>query len=150
MNTGTTLFEFRWALVHRLAARPGLAGVQVLYSVDKAELHNEAIWLGDADSTDLTPLVTQCPGPVSVDEAYAVKVVIQVLRTEGEGQEDADRRAAQLLAELQRELAGTPQTTGLIHQAELASWAHKQLTNNANGHGSRFDVTLAVEATLEP
>lgn len=152
MATGTTLILVKTGLVTRLTARPVLSGVQVAYTKPGTdpgtELQNEAIWFGeDADSEDGIPVMKA--GTKTVHETYFLPAVVQVLRTDGSTQQDCDTRAAALLAELQQELAETPQVVSAVLWAEMAGWS---FTGGALGEnssrGSRFETQLKINARL--
>ncbi|MEB3367416.1 hypothetical protein [Saccharopolyspora mangrovi] len=149
MSVGTTLVQFKSALVSKLTARPGLAGVQISYGFPDEAIEAEAIWLQDANSTDSIP--TFKTGPVRVEEVYTVVVACQVLKSDGSTQEEADTRAVAILSEVQQALAVEPRLIDEILYAQLAGWKHSTgVLPTGNGHGSRFDVQVQVRARLHP
>lgn len=149
MSTGTSLVTVKTALVDAFTARAGLAGVQVCYGFPDDEISDESIWLQEATSQDAIPVMKT--GTKKIEEQYSVTVACQVLRSEGESQQVADTRAAELLAEVQQTLAETPRLVPDIMWAELDGWRHHvgQLPKG-EGHGSRFDVQVKVRARLYP
>lgn len=153
MTTGTTLVSVKQALVTALRARPGLAGVQVLYGPDDFpngddHLENESLWFGDTNWTDFAiPLIRG--GTKKVDENYELGWTLQVIRDDGSSQEAADVRAKTLLAEFQQSLAETPAPSAEVFWAQLRVQRHVtgQLASGP-GHGSRFEGVVEVRARL--
>ncbi|MGH3834189.1 MAG: hypothetical protein ACREX8_14250 [Gammaproteobacteria bacterium] len=150
MSTGTSLIAFKQALQTALTARPALAGVQVAYEFPTTNITGEDIWLDRAESDSTYPVMRA--GTKKVDEDYTVIVMIQVLKTQGEGQEAADLRAAALLAELQQCIAENPQLIPQIQWASFAGWQHLLGPFESGGaaRGSRFEVRVKVRARLFP
>jgi len=155
VSTGTSLVAFKQAIVTALRARPGLAGVQVLYGPDDFpvgddHIETESIWFGNANwLTFEIPLIKA--GTKKVDETFELDWFIQVLKDDGQTQEAADVRAKAILAEFQQALAENPQIT------TEAMWALLRLQRHATGqlasgpgHGSRFEGVLEVRARLFP
>lgn len=149
MSTGTTLVAFKQALVTALSARPRLAGVQISYGFPDTEIWDESIWIEGARAELGIPTMTV--GTKRVEENYSLTVACQVLRTQAEGQDVADLRAAQLLVELQQALAEKPELIPEILWAEIDGWTHHVgALAKSDGHGSRFDVRVRVRARLHP
>lgn len=150
MSTGTSLIAFKQALRAALAARPGLAGVQVAYEYPVAGITGEDIWLGGAESDLRIPVMRA--GTKKVDEDYTLTVFVQVLKTQGEGQETADLRAVALLREVQQALAENPQITTEIMWAQVIGWEHfvGPFESGGASRGSRFEVKVNVRARLFP
>lgn len=150
MSVGTTLFEFKSALVDALSARAGLTGVQVSYGFPNQEVSDEAIWLQDANSNNSIPTY-KAGASVKVEEVYTVTVACQVLMSQGEPQETADARAVELLREVQQAVAENPRLIPTILHAQLTGWRHHGgPLETGGGHGSRFDVQVEVRARLHP
>lgn len=148
MSTGTALVAFKQALRTELSIRPGLAGVAVLYGFPDTQMPAEALWFENAETESEIPLMRS--GTKKVDETVDLDVVIQVLKQDGSDQEAADIRAAQILAELQQELAEAPQTVDVILWAEMVGWEHSTGLLPNGGHGARFEVTVRYKARLLP
>lgn len=147
MSTGTSLFDFMDVFLARLEARPGLAEATVYDAYPSADgVANDAIWFGGAE-TD-SEISAMRAGRKKVDEDVIVDVVVQCLKKQGEGQRAADNRARELLAEVQQELAETPQPTEDIHWAELVGWELKRGPLPTTGHGCRFECKVKVKARL--
>lgn len=147
MTTGTTLVAFKGALRTRLAARAGLTGVQVLYAKPTSGLKAEAIWFEDAETDAEIPVLKA--GTKKVDEHISLVAVIQVRINDGRNEEAADLRAAELLAELQQELAETPRTIDAIQWAEMLGWSHTVgPIGDGTSRAARFEVTLRIRARL--
>lgn len=150
MSTGTSLIAFKQALKAALATRAGLAGVQVAYEYPATNITGEDIWLGGAESDVRIPVMRA--GTKKVDEDYTLTVFVQVLKTQGEGQEAADLRATALLREVQQQLAENPQITAEIMWAQVAGWEHFTGPFEGGGasRGSRFEIRVGVRARLFP
>lgn len=154
MATGTTLVLMKQALVTALRARPGLAGVQVLYGVDDFpegddHLEQESIWFGEATWPD-TEIPTMRGGTKEVDETYELSWVIEVIKSDGSLQEAADLRGKALLVELQQALAENPQPSAEVLWAELKIRRHIPGQVAPGGHGARFEGVIEVRARLFP
>lgn len=155
MTTGTSLVDFKQALVTALRARPALAAVQVLYGPDDFpsgddHVENESIWFGDTNWTAFEiPLIKA--GTKKVDETYELDWIIQVIKGDGSLQETADIRAKALLVELQQALAETPQVSAETFWAQLRLRRHAtgQVVSGP-GHGSRFEGVVEVRSRLYP
>ncbi len=150
MSTGTSLIAFKQALRTALAARAGLAGVQVAYEYPVANITGEDIWLGNAESDNRIPVMRA--GTKKVDEDYTLTVFAQVLKTQGEGQEAADLRAAAVLREVQQQLAESTQLTAEVMWAQVIGWEHfvGPFESGGASRGSRFEIRVAVRARLFP
>lgn len=155
MSQGTSLVAVKQVLVTALRARPGLAGIQVLYAWDDFEgtddhLRDEAIWFGNTLWT-ASEIPVMKAGTKKVDEEYELEVFIQVLKTDGVDQEAADVRARLLLVELQQALAEAPQISVETFWALLRMRRHATgLLAPGPGHGSRFEGVIEVRARLAP
>ncbi len=119
------------------------------YGFPDTQVLNEALWFEDAETGTEIPLMRS--GTKKVDETVDLDVVVQVLKPDGSAQDAADARAAEILVELQQELAETPQTVDAVLWAEMVGWKHTAgLLPNGGGHGSRFEVTVRYKARLFP
>lgn len=148
MTTGTTLTAFKVAYVALLAARPGLAGVQVAYAKPTTELQSEAIWLASATTEDVR-LATMGGAVKKVDETYLLSGVVQVLLSDGRDEQTADARANVLLGEVQEALAANPKDLAGVRLATLSGWEHDVgPIGEGTSKGARFDFTIRVEARL--
>jgi hypothetical protein len=152
MTTGSTLVVFKQAVVAALAARPGLAGVQITYEYPIGSITGADIWLADASADTRIPVMRA--GVLKVEEDYTLLIIAQVLKTQGEGQEAADIAALGLLREVQQQFAEKPQLVPDIQWAEVRSWRHRvgpfgvdEVGGNAN-RGSRFEIDVGVRARL--
>lgn len=149
--TGTSLVVFKQALVAVLQGRPGLAAATVTYEYPWPNPGPLAVWIGDADADTRVPVMRA--GTKKVDEDYTVTVMVQALKTQGEGQEAADLAALALLQEVQQQLAETPQVTPEIQWALFAGWSNRigpfGIAEGGNtGRGSRFEIRVSVRARL--
>lgn len=146
-GAGTSLVAFKQALRDNLTERPALAGVAVLYANTETEIPNEAVWFGKAGTEDLE-IPSMRAGKLHLQETYDLDVVVQVMLTEGQSQEDADLRAVEIFAELQQELAAAPQSVDDIQWAKPFAWKHVG-GKLGTGHGSRFEIQVRVHARME-
>lgn len=149
MATGTATFTLIHDLVDKLAARPGLTGVQVLDAYPTSGIGREAIWAEDADSDNEIPVMRA--GVKKVDESVNTNWVLQVLRNDGSSQRVADLRANVLFGEFQQQLAEDPQVNETdLQWAQLAGWQMQRGLLATGGHGVRIEITLNHRARLEP
>ncbi|MEV5538479.1 hypothetical protein AB0L13_16610 [Saccharopolyspora shandongensis] len=150
MSTGTTLPAVKRAIVDALAARPGMAGVQVSYEMPQRGVLAESVWWGEDTETE-TEIPVMRAGTKKVDELWSGMLVVQVLITDGRDAEAADLRAAALLAEVQQCLAEQPRISPEVQWAEMTGWAHHVgPIGDGTSRGSRFDVAIRVRARLSP
>lgn len=149
MATGTTLVTVKKALRTLLAARAGLAGVQVSYAKPLGGLLPEAVWFGGAEAPEARIAATG--GTVKkVHENYSFTAVVQVLVEDGRDEEAADERAAALLGELQQAVAANP-TLGSTHVVQMAGWEQSLgPVGEGTNRAARYDVVLTVHAELAP
>jgi hypothetical protein len=155
MTTGTSLVVLKQTVVTALRARPGLTGVQILYGPDDFvspddHVEAEAIWFGDTEWLE-SEIPVMKSGTKKIDETYALRWTLQVVKDDGSSQETADLRAKALLVELQQALAEAPDISAEVFWALLRVERH--LTGQmvtGPGHGSRFEGVIEVRARLAP
>lgn len=149
MSTGSTLIEVKQALIAALSARPGLAGAQITYGFPVGQITGRDVWLGEATSEN-SPDTMRGGARVPTLEDYRLTVHLQVIKSQGEGQEAADVEALGLLNEVQQEIAGLPQPTPNVLMVELAGWEHLPAVLEGQGQscGSKFTVAVRVRARL--
>jgi hypothetical protein len=147
VSTGTTLVTLKQAVRVALATRPGLAGIQIEYAFP-TDLGAEAIWMGNAEATSQIPAMRA--GTKRVDEEISLSIYVQVLVTDGRGQEEADLRAVELFSEIQQQFAEVPQISPVILWAQITRWSHLtgSYAGNESAHGSRFEITVTARARL--
>lgn len=159
--TGTALFAFKRAFRANLAARPALSEVDVLYgATDLGEAPGwRAIWFGDAAARGAARAGGDVDIPVmrsgrkTVHERVTLTVVLQVLLEDGQLQEEADTELEALYAEVESELAETPQQTSEILWAQIEGYTHvvgfiPARDGSEIGHGSRAEVDVTYEARV--
>ena len=156
MAAGSTVVAYKEALLALLTTRTG-ATVNVGYQApeDKADLQNtaglqEAVWFEDADGTDD---VVALGTPLILDETYTVKVVVQVLNPASDGTQRAvDARAVAILGEVIGLVSANPTlSVTAFARCETVSLGWKHVVGRLGtqpGHGSRFEISLGVEARL--
>lgn len=144
---GTSLVAFKKALRDALTERPALADVKVMYALTDGELPAEAIWLGDA-ATESLEIASMRAAKLHLQEEYDLDVVVQVKMTEGQSQEDADERCAEVYVEVQQVLALAPRLVDDIQWAKPHSW--KSVGGKlGSGHGARMEIVVRVHARME-
>lgn len=164
-TVGTSVVVACSALISALATDATLTSDGVNISYDAPVLPEdlktsagafEAIWLGDAEATEVIPLLTA--GHLHRDETIDQALVIQVLRQGEEGdnatQAAVDARAVQILTRVQSVLANSVDlgvTDPARFEAVLTRWRlTRGFLGNAGGHGARFDCNVQFTARLTP
>lgn len=162
MAVGSSYSTLKSTIVTQLKARAGLSAVSVSYQAPlqatdiSGPVGNfEAIWLDDAESGEHQNVVI-CSLPLSLEEVYSIKVVVQVLRPTSTGtQEEADTRVDELLYEVLYELAHDP-TWGLSGTTPF-NYLHTTLTTferktgflpTGTGHGASWEANLQVQSRI--
>lgn len=147
--TGSALVAYKQTMITRLSAIIALAGVSVTYGFPDVEMPPEAIWFADAKTKNWDPIMRA--GVRKLDEEFELELIVQVLKQDGDTQENADIRALQLVAAVQADMAAAPRPTDLIMWSLFEGWDHKTgLMPNGGGHGSRFDCRITVRSRLYP
>lgn len=162
MPHGSAYSAVKSALVTRLTARAGLAGVKVSYQapVKVEDIQGEfgAYEMVNFDEADGTFDVNVFCGASNMvfDEDYVQTCIVQVLRPESEGtQEVADQRVQEILYEIHAELAdqgewdtadlGLDDFTYIEVTPVSQKWDTGFLPAGA-GHGSKCELGLRVQA----
>lgn len=147
MATVSTIPTVRAQLVALLAARPGLAGVQVEYTHPGQELEGETIFLGDSRSA--IALATVRAGRRTRQESYTLDVWVEV-NGDGPTAQTASERAWTLVGEIEGQLADDA-SLGLSQPF----WAHVAEADQSvyvddakRGYVSRIRVGINCEARL--
>lgn len=168
MTVGTALVVGKRALIARLQANATLtaAGVKISYrspilptDLKATDGDYEAIWLGDATTTNTIPVLTA--GNLHRDETSVLDVMVQVIKpgtASDDGvdlQEQADLRAAEILTEIERTLANNVDlsVTDPARFEALFLGASKHVTGflgNGGAYGSRFECRVEFTARLTP
>lgn len=160
MAKGSVLFDVWDALLAKLAARGGLAGVAIDYALDDRpiDLDGEHIWIGGGAATDSDQALIS-EAPVTDDEFIDFPLHIQVIDY-GSDQRTVDRRCQELFAEVQQEMA-TDRRLGMATTAEYqVLWVRPvgfDLTRGPlpvgeggeGAHGARFDVTVRIRSRIK-
>lgn len=168
MTVGTALVVGKRALIARLGENATLtaAGVNISYrspilptDLQATDGDFEAIWLGDATTTNTVPILTA--GTLHRDETSVLDVMVQVIKPGTDSaddvdlQEQADIRAAAILTELERTLANNV-ALGVTDPARFEAiflGASKHVTGflgNGGAYGSRFECRVEFTARLTP
>ncbi len=165
--TATTGFSaIKSALVTQLAARPGLAGVEVAYEMPERANNvagqsgnYDAVWFEGAPEGSFDNTVFRAGG-LLIDETYVQDMVIQVLRPLSDGtQQVADERAQQILGEVFAELSaqagwdkaglGLANLLRLVVTPASQEWVVGRIGGKP-GHLSALVLGLEVEARWSP
>jgi hypothetical protein len=135
--TTSTVGTVKAALVALLAARPGLAGVEVCYA--EGEPARETVFFGDTRGTRTIPVATAGRKPRQED--YALDLFIRVARPDLSVAE-AEARALALMAEVEDALADDP-TLGqpAPFYAEATDF---EIANDAPGEGAGSTIRFEV------
>lgn len=163
---GSSYSVVKAAVVAALKARPALSQVAVSYQapVQATDAQgpaggHEAIWLDDAEGDQNNVIIKGLP--LTLDESYTLRLVVQVLARSSEGtQQVADARVDDLLGEIVHAFASNP-TFG-VEPADAgagATFDHLQITRagfrrvtgflqGSSGHGARAELDLQVEARI--
>lgn len=159
MSHGSAYSVVKAALVTQLAARPGLAAVNVSYQapIKPEDVRSETgayelIHMGDAEG-EMDAIVFGGSANLTWDETYTQEVVIQVLQASST-QQDADDRMEELLYEVVAELAN--QQAWNFAALDLSQFANLTLVpisarretgylEGQNGHGATCVLGVEVQ-----
>jgi hypothetical protein len=151
------------ALVTRLKARSGLAGVSVTYEApeNSEDVRGtsgawESVSFDDAEG-NIAQRVFAGASNLIFDEEYVQTCVIQVLRQDRGTQQEADERAGEILYEIHAELANQADwdydALGLgvtdFEYVDLLPVIHKMVTGflpAGAGHAARVELGIRVRA----
>ena len=139
----STVPTVRAQLVTRLAARAGLAGVQVSQYHPGDQVQPEAIFTGKVTGRhDISSIKA---GRKNRDETYDLDVVVSVLGSTDGKLETAETRAFALLAEIEGELADDPRI-GLA--PTVVNWCKAgdfEESATRTDQGPLFEIKMAME-----
>lgn len=110
----STIPALKAALLSLLAARAGLAGVQVVYGAPLPNPGREFISLGGTDGSQETAAL----GRLRREEEYRLTIYVSVLR-EGQDQQAATERVFALVAEVEDAVRADPSVGGVVRTALL-------------------------------
>lgn len=147
MAVHSTVPTVRAAIVALLAARAGLAGVQVGQSHPGEALEGETVFLGDSRGT--SGIATIRAARKARQEAYTVDVWVEVNR-DGPTAQTASERAWALVGEIDDMLADDP-SLGLTQPFWAVLAEHEQsvyFDDSTRGYVSRIRVGINCEARL--
>lgn len=131
------------ALVARLAARPGLAGVQIFDGPEAKFPEQDFIAVGLSPEDLETPATRQPAGPATTSESAEITCAIR----SWDGTTDIRSRrlrAYQLLDEIRSEIDGDNTLGGAVDQAELTGSTYMPAQGK---RGVVVDVVLTVQVT---
>ena len=148
MATSSTIPTVRAALVAQLAARPGLAAVQVDYAHPGQGLGASAIFLGDSRGTSGIPTIRAARK--ARQEAYVIDVWVEV-NDDGPTGQGASEAAWTVVAEIDGMLADDPSLgLGQPFWAVLAETEQSvYFDDTTRGYVSRIRVGVSCEARLQ-
>jgi hypothetical protein len=139
----STIPAFKTALLARLVARQGLAGVQVTYGWPSGAVKRESIMLGGVDGTQEFRTI----GATQRMENYTLDVFITVIREGQARQQNADERALALMAQLEAELRADPTVNNTVLTAELGRFELQPMAS-AETREARLTVGVNVMARI--
>lgn len=153
MSVGSSYSTAKAAIVTKLTARLGLAGVVIHYQApekasDVGGESGDAIWLDNASGEYENVVI--CGLPLRLEELYTIRLVIQSLRPSTAGtQQVADARVDAMLFEVLQELAADP-TFGVtaFNYFHITRGSFTRVTGllpTGAGHGARCELDLSVE-----
>lgn len=161
MAVGSSYAALKRAIIAALQARSALTGVSVSYQapiqasdVLDSSGSGEAIWLDDAEGEHQNVVI--CSLPLQLEEVYALVLVIQVVKDQSDGtQEAADERCDELLYEVLTELTNDP-TFGLstgdpynyLHVTRSTWQRRTGFMPSGAGHGAAIRLMLEVNARI--
>ena len=138
----STIPALKNELATRLAARSGLAGVQVSYGWPVGAVLREHIMVGGADGSQEYRAI----GAQHRFEEYTLTIFVNVLR-EGGQQQTCDERCFALMSELEAELRSDPTVGNTVLTAEVATINLESLANDASRE-ARLKVGVRVQARI--
>jgi hypothetical protein len=139
----STVPTFKAALLDRLQARDGLAGVQVTYGWPSGSVQRETIMLGGVTGTQEFRTINARQRM----EEYALDVFITVVR-EGHGrQQNADQRALELMGEVEDDLRDDPTVNNTVLTAELGRFDLQPMAS-AETREARLTLGINVMARI--
>jgi hypothetical protein len=159
MSAATPYSVFKSAMVTRLSARSGLAGVTVAYDApnETPDVRASGSWesIHFDKISGASNNVIMCAGSLVYDFDYVQVAVVQLIRPDSLGtQQAADERLEELLNEVLAEMADQQgwdmAALGLdvfdYFQATLASIDTRTGKLSSQGHGAAYDLGIRVQA----
>lgn len=142
----STIPAFKSALLAQLAARAGLANVQVSYGYPGPVPEVEYIWLADVRGEQAIAVM----GRRSREEHYQLTVLI---KTETSGvapadQQTATERAFTLMSELENQLRTDPTVNSTVRVAQVEGPIELVELAGKEARGALLTVTVAVEQRI--
>ncbi|MEW6583476.1 MAG: hypothetical protein AB1416_12030 [Actinomycetota bacterium] len=134
-----SISAFKAALLTRLQARPGLAGVQVTWGWPPGDLEPEWIMLGDVDGTQAAAAL----GAQRREEEYFLDVTISVVRDMADDPRETADRAFALAAEVEDELRGDASLGGVVREAQVIA---DGLVEPADGNQREARIPMRIRA----
>lgn len=147
MASRSTVPTVRTTLITALAARPALAGVQVVRAHPGQAIEPEAVYLGAARGSDEIPVIRA--GRKKRHESYTLDVFFDVV-ADGPDDQEASERAWTLFGELEDLLADDP-SLGLTQPfwAVVGEWTEALFFDDARqGFGSLLRAAVKIESRL--
>lgn len=127
------------ALITRLKARPGLAGVQVTWGIPSQDLNDEWIMVGDVDGTQEAVHL----GALRREEEYVLDIQVSVVRDMAADAQTTAERAFALAAEIEDELRTDPSVGGAVREAQVIG---DGLIEPADGSQREARIPLRIRA----
>lgn len=139
----STVSALKAALLTRLQARTGLAGVQVTYGWPSGQVKRESIMLGGVTGNQEYRTV----GATQRMEEYTLTTYITVIREGSALQQAADERALALMAEVEADLRSDPTVNNTVLTAQLAGFTLEPMASSETRE-ARLTLTIDVMARI--
>lgn len=139
----STVPAFKAALLTRLQARTGLAGVQVTYGWPSGQVKRESIMLGGVTGSQEFRTV----GATQRMEDYSLTAYVTVIKEGGAQQQSADERALALMAEVEADLRSDPTVNNTVLTAQLSRFDLEPMASSETRE-ARLTLTIDVMARI--
>lgn len=136
----STIWDAKRALIDRLQARPGLAGVQVTWAIPPGEPEPDWIYVGDA--REPAGQSSAALGQQRREEHYILHVVVSVVRPFADDAETVARRAEEITAEIEAALRADASLDGVVRWALVVGLS---LEEPADGKRREARVPMRID-----
>lgn len=140
----STITAYRSALQAKLAARAGLAGVQISYGMPTGALSREHILFGEVNATQEYRTVGGASGLKY--ENYDMTVHVGVVR-EGRQQQQADERALVIMTEIESAIRSDPSCSNTVLVSQLSAYRLEPITSEQS-RLTLLTLTITVQARI--
>lgn len=140
----STITAYRSALQAKLAARAGLAGVQISYGMPTGALSREHILFGEVNATQEYRTVGGASGLKY--ENYDMTIHVGVVR-EGRQQQQADERALAIMTEIESAIRSDPSCSNTVLVSQLSAYRLEPITSEQS-RLTLLTLTVTVQARI--